>query len=144
MVLKKLKYEELKIGMTFRFRRILTEADGKVFAALTGNFNPLHVDRNGDQFAKQSLFGQKIAFGMLAGSLFSTLIGMHCPGRDSLCLSQTLNFKQPIFYGDQLVVIGEIIAKNDALEIITLKTIIRRGKREIVTGEAKVKVLNYA
>lgn len=125
--------------MRFSFKRVITPEDGEIFSELTGDFNPLHLDK---KFAQKSQFGKNIVHGMLAGSLFSALIGVHCPGRSSLYLSQTLNFKQPIFYGDQLRVVGQVTNKSEPLKIITLKTEILRGNEAVVTGEAKVKLLD--
>src|SRR3989338_1188534 len=138
MALKPMKYKNIKIGARFSFRRAITESAGKNFALLTVDSNPLHLD---GQFAGRSPFGQKLVHGMLAGALFSALVGKYCPGRSSLYLSQTLNFKRPIFYGDRLTVVGEVTSKNDSLEIITLKTEIFKNHEAVITGEAKVKVL---
>ena len=139
MASRKMKYKEIKVGMRFSFKRVITPEDGEIFSELTGDFNPLHLDK---KFAQKSQFGKNIVHGMLAGSLFSALIVVHCPGRSSLYLSQTLNFKQPIFYGDQLRVVGQVKNKSEPLKIITLKTEILRGNEAVVTGEAKVKLLD--
>src|SRR3989344_7147880 len=133
MASRKMKYKEIKVGMRFSFKRVITPEDGEIFSELTGDFNPLHLDK---KFAQKSQFGKNIVHGMLAGSLFSALVGVHCPGRSSLYLSQTLNFKQPIFYGDQLRVVGQVTNKSEPLKIITLKTEILRGNEAVVTGEA--------
>lgn len=134
-----MKYSDFKIGQVFSFKKIITDLDGNIFVKLTGDFNPIHSD---NEFAKKKGFARKIVHGMLAGSFFSNLIGMYCPGKHSLYLSQTLNFKKPIFYGDEVTVQGEIVSKNDATKIITLKTEILKDKEKVIIGEAKVKVLN--
>lgn len=77
---------------------------------------------------------------MLTGCFFSTLVGMHCPGENSLYLSQTLNFRAPIFAGDKVLVRGTVISKNDSIRLITLKTEILRQGAVAVDGEARVKV----
>ncbi|MGA1823455.1 MAG: MaoC family dehydratase [bacterium] len=134
-----MKYNDFKIGEVFSFRKKIADLDGNAFAELTGDFNPIHSD---NEFAKKSGFEKKIVHGMFAGSLFSTLIGMYCPGKHSLYLSQTLNFKKPIFYGDELTIQGEILSKNDSIKMITLKTEILKEGKKVITGEAKVKVMN--
>ena len=124
--------------MVYSFERIITKKDVLSFATLTGDWNPLHTD---EKYASKSQFGQNIVHGMLAGSLFSALIGMYCPGENSLYLSQTLDFRSPIFYNDLVEVRGEVVAKNDSIKVITLKTEILKEGKIVINGEAKVKLL---
>ena len=133
-----MKYEEIKIGDVYSFEKTLTKKDVLDFAKLTGDHNKLHVD---EEFGKNSKFKQNITHGMLAGSLFSTIIGMHCPGENGLYISQTLNFKTPIFYGDKLLVKGTVTNKNDSVKLITLKTEILKENKVAISGEAKAMVL---
>ena|SRR3989338_6898512 len=134
----KLTYSEISEGSVYSFSRIITMKDVLDFAKLSGDFNPLHID--GD-FGKKSQFKTNLAHGMLASSLFSTLVGMHCPGEKSLYISQTLNFKLPIYPNEQLTVRGTVISKNDSTRLITLKTEILKDGKTAVSGEAKVKVM---
>ena len=85
-----LNYHDVKVGDIHEFEKQITRQDIDIFAELTGDFNPLHTDKS---YGKKSKFGNNIVHGMLAGSLFSTLIGMYCLGEKSLYLSQNLNFK---------------------------------------------------
>lgn len=135
-----MKYKDIKVGDVFSFSKIITEEDGEVFAKLIDNQNPLHVS---DEFAEKSGFGKKIAYGMHVGSLLSTLIGIHCPGKYSVCLSQTLHFKKPVYYGDELTVWGEVMHKNDSFKVVTLKTEIMRDSERVIVGEAEIKVLEH-
>lgn len=130
-----LNYNDIKVGDTYNFFRTIIEANVNNFAKLLGDFNPLHTDK---EYGKNSKFRKNIAHGMLAGSLFSTLIGMHCPGEKSLYISQSLYFKKPIFFGDNLEVRGTVVDKSDSIKIITIKTEIFRGEELAVSGEAKV------
>jgi len=133
-----MKYEDIKVGDVYSFKKTLNKQDVLNFAKLTGDHNKLHVD---ETFGKKSKFKQNISHGMLAGSLFSTIIGMHCPGEDGFYISQTLNFKMPIFYGDKLLVKGTVINKNDSIKMITLKTEILKENKVAISGEAKAMVL---
>jgi acyl dehydratase len=135
-----LGFADIKEGEIYQFTKKITFDDAMQFADLTGDFNPLHVDK---EFGKNSQFKQNIVHGMLAGSLFSTLVGMYCPGKNSLYLSQTLNFKRPIFCDDTVTVKGTVIAKNDTIHLITLKTEIIKEGKICISGEAKIKVLEY-
>jgi len=131
-------YDEIEIGNVFTFERSISQEDVSAFSALTGDANPLHVDH---EFGRNSKFGKNIVHGMLLGSLFSTLVGMHCPGEKSLYMSQTLQFKQPLFAGDTVTVKGTVAQKHDAIRLITMKTEIFRGNDVIVVGEAKVRMM---
>lgn len=131
---------EIKKGDIYSFNKKISEDDVLKFADITGDHNPLHVDNN---FGQKSKFKRNLVHGMLAGSLFSTLVGMYCPGKNALYLSQTLSFKLPIFFGDVLTVRGIVMAKNEAINLINLKTEIIKNKRVCVSGEAKIKILKY-
>ena len=134
----KLNYNDINPGNVYTFKKIISKQDVMDFAELSGDFNPLHVDVN---FGKKSMFKDNVVHGMLAASLFSTLVGMHCPGEKSLYLSQTLNFKLPLYYDDMVTVRGIIISKNDGIKIITIKTEILKDDKIVIDGEAKVKVM---
>ena len=132
------KYSEINIGDVHEFERVITKEDIETFAGLTGDYNPLHVN---EDFAKNNIFKKNVVHGMLAGSLFSTLVGMYCPGRDNLYLTQSLNFVKPIFPGDRILVRGTIKNKIDAVKMILIKTEILKDRTIVINGEAKVKVL---
>lgn len=135
------EYTDIRIGDIFSFERTLSAKDVADFARLTGDYNPLHVD---EDFAGATPFGGTLVHGMLSSSLFSTLVGMHCPGKNCLYLSQTLNFKTPIHPGDTVRVTGTVIRKTDALQTITLRTEITVKDKIAVSGEAHVKVASTA
>ncbi len=133
-----LSYEKIQVGDQASFSKLIGEEEINCFARLTGDFNPLHVD--GD-FARTTPFGGKIAHGMLVGSLFSALVGMHLPGKRCLYLSQSLNFRRPVKIGQTIVVRGEVTKKVDALRLLELRTTVWEGDKLLVEGEARVRVL---
>ncbi|MDP3244342.1 MAG: MaoC family dehydratase [bacterium] len=133
-----LSYEDIKIGNVYEFEQIITEDDVMKFAELVGDYNPFHVD---PEFGKKSQFGKNVVHGMLAASLFSRLVGMYCPGEKALYLSQTLNFRRPLFYGEKVTTCGKVINKNDSIQVVTLKTEIFKNDELIIDGEAKIKIL---
>ena len=139
MNINEYNYENISKGMVFKFERVLTDLDLANFASLTGDYNPLHCDV---KYAKDHGFKNKVVYGMLAGSLFSSLLGMICPGRKNLYLSQDLNFKKPIYLDTNLVVRGEVIDKFDSTKVLVIKTQIISGNDIMVDGLAKVKVIN--
>ena len=138
MIPADLCYEDIAIGAVYEFERLIAKEDGMRFAELTGDYSPLHTD---PLFGAKSQFGKNVVHGMFAASLFSTLVGMHCPGKSALYMSQTLQFRKPVFYGDEVIVRGTVIEKSDSIKVITLKTEILHNGEVIINGEAKAKVL---
>lgn len=131
-------YEDISVGKVFGFSKILTSNDIENYAKMTEDFNPLHCD---EEYARSTKFNKRIVHGMLAAGLFSSLLGMICPGKKNLYLSQTLNFKKPIYPGDELNVQGTIIRKIDSIKAIIIRTEISAYKEIALTGEATVQIL---
>ena len=139
MEAKDYSYDDIDIGMSFSFKKKINEKEVIEFARLTGDFNPLHCD---DYYAKNSSIGNRVVHGMLLGSLFSTLCGMHCPGKRNLYLTQELNFRNPLKLNETVIVKGKVLNKIDSLKMLEIKTVIEdETGRVIVDGIAKVKVL---
>lgn len=137
--MEKFVFDELKIGQEASFERVFSIEDIKKFADLSGDFNPLHIDK---AYAEKTEFGGQIVHGMLVGSLFSKLVGMHLPGKNCLYLSQTLQFHCSIKPEEEVRVFGKIIGKSEALKTIEIETkIFDRDNKALITGVAKVRVL---
>jgi 3-hydroxybutyryl-CoA dehydratase len=94
------KFEDLAVGQSGVYARTVTEADILAFAGVTGDFNPVHVN---EELAAASMFGGRIAHGMLSAGFISTVLGTKLPGPGSIYLSQTLKFKAPVKIGDTVV-----------------------------------------
>lgn len=135
------KYSELNVGDTAKFKILVTEKLIDSFANLSGDYSPIHMD---DSYAKTTQFGQKIGHGMLAGTWFSQLVGMHLPGTYAVYLSQTLNFHKPLTEGKEVTILGEITQKIDSVQSIKIKTSVvdETNNNIIVSGEALVKLLS--
>jgi acyl dehydratase len=134
-----LRFADISVGDTACFRHSVTAEDVSAFARLSGDCNPLHTDAS---YAAQTEFGRRLVHGMFLASLFSRLVGMHLPGRRCLYLSQSLDFAQPVFIGDEIEVSGRVLSKNDATQTIMLRTEIRvLPDRLAVHGKAYTKVL---
>lgn len=138
MKLNDYSYREIREGFEYGFERVITIEDVIKFSQLSGDANPLHID---EQYAKSTPFKSPIVHGMLASSLFSTLVGMACPGKRALYLSQTLSFKSPVYPGKKLEVRGKIKQKVDSIGVIRIETFILQDKEVVISGEAKVKLL---
>lgn len=134
-----MEFNSIEVGTTAEFTRIITKQDVLDFANITGDKNPLHID---EEYASQTQFKETIPHGMLIGSLFSTLVGMHLPGRKCLYLSQNLTFPRPTPFNKKLIVSGKVVNKIEALNILVIETIVSDDEgNEFVKGEAKVQVL---
>lgn len=134
-----LSFDDISVGDTFSFERVITEEDGRNFAALSGDVNPLHTD---PIYGAQSPFGHMVTHGMFVGALFSTLVGMYCPGKRNLYLSQTMQFKQPLSYGVTYTVRSTVVRKVPSLRMVILTTeLVDQEGAVLVSGEAQTKVL---
>ena len=91
----------LNTGDKANLKRTISAADIEAFAEVRLDHNPLHLD---EKYASGTMFGQRIAHGMLAGSMFSAIIAHQLPGLGSIYLSQNLNFRHPVYIGDEIPV----------------------------------------
>jgi 3-hydroxybutyryl-CoA dehydratase len=131
-----ISYEDLKIGDEASFSKTVSEADIYHFAGITGDFNPLHVDK---EFAKTTIFKERITHGILTAGFISTVIGMKLPGINTIYLSQNLNFLAPVKIGDTVTAQVKVMEKKDQKKIVRLQTIVKNQHDEIViNGEATV------
>jgi 3-hydroxybutyryl-CoA dehydratase len=135
-------FDEITTGQAAEFRKTITETDVALFAGVTGDFNPLHIDQVA---AEASRFGGRIAHGMLTASLISTVIGMHLPGPGCVYLGQTLRFTRPVRIGDTIAARAEVLEKNDAKRRLRLATTCTNQHGEtVLDGEATVLVPEQA
>ncbi len=93
------RIEDFEAGQQASFTKTFTDEDVERFVAITGDTNPLHVD---DAFAAKTRFGRRVVHGMLAASIFSTMVGMRLPGTGAIYRAQTLRFLLPVYVGDTL------------------------------------------
>jgi 3-hydroxybutyryl-CoA dehydratase len=131
------RLEDLSIGQTAEHRHVVTDADVRAFAAVSGDDNPLHLD---EAYAATTRFGSRIAHGMLAASYISAVLGTTLPGPGAVYLSQTLRFRKPVRIGDEVVTQLTITAIDPARGRVTLETLCRVGAATVVDGEAMVMV----
>ena len=125
------------IGTQATLSRTITEDDILLFALVSGDHNPIHLDA---EYAEKSLFGKRIAHGFLIGSLISAVLGNDMPGPGSIYLGQTLKFLAPIHIGDTVTVIVKVVAIREDKRIITLHTDCTNQHGTLVlSGEAIVK-----
>ena len=131
-------FNEIKIGLEHHFEISIDEKLEGDFAKISGDFNPLHMD---EQYAKKTKFGKRVCHGMLLASFFSKLVGMYLPGKNALYFSQNLNFVEPCFIGDIVIVKGKIINKSESTKMIKIETTIKNNTGKLlVEGIAQVLV----
>ena len=129
-------YDEIRIGDSVAITRTLTKEDIQLFAVVTGDMNPAHLD---EAYAKTDIFRQIVGHGMWTGSMFSVLLGMHLPGPGTIYLRQTLNFLHPVRVGDTITASVRVTKKDDAHKHITFETLCANEKGEhVLEGEALV------
>ncbi len=130
-------FEDLSEGMTAAFGRTVTESDIVLFAGVSGDTNPVHVN---EALAADSMFGGRIAHGMLSASFISTVFGTRLPGPGCIYLSQSLKFKAPVRAGDTVVarvtLTNLVPEKRKAL----FKTECFVDDKVVLTGEAEIMV----
>ncbi|KKU91479.1 MAG: 3-oxoacyl-(Acyl-carrier-protein) reductase [Candidatus Jorgensenbacteria bacterium GW2011_GWA1_48_11] len=134
-----LSINDISVGDTASFDRIWTNEDVLAFASLTGDKNPLHLD---EEYARKTKFGRRLVHGMLVGSACSTLVGMYLPGKRCLYVRQTLDFKEPVFIGDKVVIRGEVKSKSLAIGLVDIFISIIKDGRNAVEGTATVQILS--
>lgn len=130
--------EEIEIGQEASFIRAFSEQDVTIFAELSGDKNPLHID---EEYARTTRFGKRVVHGMLVASMCSKLVGMYLPGKKCLYLKQELLFKDPVFIGDELTVIGKVLRKVLATNMLEIVINIKRGDTIVLSGNALVQVI---
>jgi 3-hydroxybutyryl-CoA dehydratase len=130
-------FEDLRVGQTASLGKTITEADILMYAAVSLDTNPLHIDA---EAAKQSIFGERIAHGMLSAGLISALLGTKLPGPGTLYMRQTLRFVAPVKIGDTVKATVEVTALNPDKKRATLKTACTVGEHLVIEGEAYVQV----
>lgn len=129
-------YDEINIGDSATLTRTLTKQDIQLFAMVTGDMNPAHLD---ESYAKTDIFHQIVGHGMWTASMFSVLLGMQLPGPGSLYLGQTLKFLKPVRLGDTITASVKVTKKDDKHKHITFETLCANEAGEhVLEGEALV------
>ena len=124
-------------GDSFSIRKEITEEEILSFADISGDHNPLHIDRD---VAERSVFGKQVAHGALVSSYISAVIGMRLPGPGTIYLEQKCSFLKPVFIGDSIIVtvtIKEIDQNRNAV----LDTVVKNQNGvTVLEGYAKVRL----
>jgi 3-hydroxybutyryl-CoA dehydratase len=127
--------EDLEIGMTRRLSKLITDRDIALFAEVSTDHNPVHLD---DAYARDTIFEGRIAHGMLTAGLISAVIGEQLPGHGTVYLGQSLRFMAPVRPGDTVEAVVTVTSIDHAKRRVTLETHCSVGKTVVLKGEALV------
>jgi len=132
---RKLAWPDLAVGGRAAFDFSVSDEDMARFAALSGDFNPLHID---DAFARSKQFEGRVVYGALIVAKVSRLIGMELPGRDSVWASISFQWNRPLYVGQTATLEGVITALSEATRLMELKLTLKVGGRTHAKGNAEV------
>ncbi len=133
--------EDLEVGMTADYERVVTEDMITSFADVSGDNNPLHLD---EDYAKSTMFNGRIAHGILGASFISKIFGTVMPGKGSVYISQTLRFIAPVRIGDMVtttVEVSDIVPKKKR---VAFHSKCRVGRTVVIDGDALILVPSRA
>ena len=130
-------FEDLVLGQTCVTRNTVTEADIVKFSEVTGDVNPIHLDA---AYAEQSVFGERIAHGMISAGYISAIFGTKFPGAGSIYMSQSLKFKAPVKINDMVETTVTVTDLNERRKRVTLLCECKVGDTTVLSGEALLMV----
>jgi acyl dehydratase len=128
-------YDEIQVDDSATFERTLTEKELVLFAAVSGDVNPVHLD---PEFAKTTMFGEQIAHGMWSGSLISAALATVLPGPGTIYLGQELSFRLPVKLADTLTVTLTVKEKLSKNRVIMDTLVTNQDGKKVVVGTATV------
>ncbi|WP_183178301.1 bifunctional enoyl-CoA hydratase/phosphate acetyltransferase [Azospirillum sp. OGB3] len=135
-MIENVTFEEIQIGQQASLSRRLTMSDIELFATVSGDINPAHLD---EEYAADSLFHKVIGHGMWSGSLISAVLGTLLPGPGTIYLGQDLRFKRPVGLGDVITVTVTAKEKHGEKNIVVFDCVARnQDGKEVVSGLAEV------
>ena len=127
---------DIQMGDKASFSKTVSESDVYLFAGITGDVNPAHVDA---EYAKGTFFKHRVAHGVLSMGFISTVLGMYLPGPGTILLKIEARFTSPVYFGDTVTTEAEVIEKDLDKNRVRVKTVCRNQEGKIVVdGEALV------
>ena len=127
--------EDIEIGMTRSIRKVVSDRDIEMFAEVSTDHNPVHLD---DDYAQDTIFGGRIAHGMLTAGLVSAVIGEQLPGHGTVYLGQSLKFLAPVRPGDMVLAEVEVTEIDHSKRRVTMNTLCIVNDKKVLVGDATV------
>jgi len=129
-------YDEIELGQTASYSKVIDSQDVLLFAAASGDVNPVHLDAD---YAATTPFKERIAHGMLTGAIISAALAMKLPGPGTIYLSQSLRFRLPVKIGDTFTIALEVTEKRDKRKYVTLDCkAYNQNDKLVASGTAEV------
>ncbi|MFF7708323.1 MaoC/PaaZ C-terminal domain-containing protein [Pseudomonas sp. NPDC007930] len=128
-------YEALEVGQTASYSKTVAERDIQLFAAMSGDHNPVHLDA---EFAARTPFRERIAHGMFSGALISAAVACELPGPGTIYLGQQMTFAKPVHLGDTLTVRLEILEKLPKFKVRIATQVFNQREELVVDGVAEI------
>lgn len=127
--------DEILVGMCASYSQTITDADIKSFAGLSGDHNPVHIS---EEYAETSRFKGRIAHGLISASFFSALFGTRLPGPGCVYVSQSLNFKRPVYIGDTVTASVTVVSLNKEKNRVEFDTVCKVKGKIVIDGKAEI------
>ena len=129
-------FAAVKVGDKASMTKTVSEFDVYSFAGVTGDFNPVHIN---SEFAKQTMFKERIAHGMLSAGFISAVLGTALPGANTIYMGQELSFRAPVKIGDTVTATVEVLEKiPEKNRIIFRTTVTNQEGTVVIDGKATV------
>ncbi|MBP6116725.1 MaoC family dehydratase [Neisseriaceae bacterium CLB008] len=125
--------EDLTVGMSAAYAKTITDADVVLFAGVTGDDNPVHINA---EYAETTRFGQRIVHGMFSAGLISAVLGTRLPGPGAIYVDQQLSFKAPVHIGDTVTATATVIEIDTERRRVKLETVCTVKGQVVATGVA--------
>lgn len=129
------KIDEIKIGMEASCSKVISNSDVVSFSDISGDKNPIHLD---NEYASKSRYKKRIAHGLISAGLFSRLFGTELPGEGCVYVAQNLNFKRPVYIGDNVVATVKVIDINLRSNRIFFETKCTVNNKVVIDGTAEI------
>lgn len=122
-------FKEIELGQKASFQKTITETDVYLYAGITGDINPAHIN---EEVSKDTMFKGRIAHGMLTAGLVSAVLGVQLPGPGTIYLGQDLKFTAPVKFNDTIKAEVEVSEKLEGKNMLKLKTTCTNQNGDIV------------
>ena len=127
---------EIEIGETAQGTMVVTDEDITLYAEMSGDYNLLHTD---DDYAATTMFGRRIAHGPIAGALVARVVGTQLPGLGTLAFNMKVNFKAPVYPGDEITATVEATEKVEENNLLRMSfTVVNQDGIEVLNGYTNV------
>ncbi|TVQ68784.1 MAG: MaoC family dehydratase [Oceanospirillales bacterium] len=125
--------EDLEVGMSESYAKTISESDVYLFAGVSGDNNPVHIN---EEYAQTTMFKKRIVHGMFSAALISTVAGTRLPGPGCIYIDQQIKFKAPVFIGDTAKATITVTEIDESRRRVKARTDVTVGEKLVATGEA--------